>query len=58
MSDIIFCNWVGVSVDSDMLNKTCFDHVKDGRCDFCKRSEQLKLGMDPKDLLRNLKGCT
>jgi hypothetical protein len=53
----VYCAWVNLEVEISLLGKNCVEWIADGRCDHCKRSEQLDYGVQPHKLLENLRGC-
>ena len=54
MSEMIYCQWVDATVEKEKLGEFCEEHVVDGKCVFCPTSDQIKLGMKPSELLRNI----
>jgi len=54
MSEMIYCQWVDATVEKEKLGEFCGEHVVDGKCVFCPTSDQIKLGMKPSELLRNI----
>jgi RecJ-like exonuclease len=54
--EVVLCQWVSAVVKKCDLIPMCDEFIKDSICNHCPRSEQLDLGMKPKELLRNLKG--
>jgi hypothetical protein len=50
----VYCQWADSTVELKMLAESCDQYIKDGRCTLCATSDQIKLGMKPADLLRNI----
>ena len=51
---MVYCRFVNADVELNMLAMECDQYIKDGRCELCPTSEQIALGVAPKDLLRNI----
>jgi hypothetical protein len=51
---MVYCKFVDADVELKMLAPECDQYIKDGRCELCKTSEQIALGVKPNDLLRNI----
>ena len=53
--ELVFCQWIGISVKQEQLGEYCDEFIVDGKCTKCELSPQIKdLGAKPMDILRNI----
>ena len=55
MVETQYCKWIDMSAPPSEFPQACKDSATGGICTKCETSPQLKLGMKPADLLRNIK---
>ena len=55
MVEMIYCKWIDMPAPASEFPRACKDSAIAGICTKCETSPQLKLGMKPSDLLRNIR---
>jgi hypothetical protein len=55
MVEMQYCKWIDMPAPLSEFPQACKDSAIAGICTKCETSPQLKLGMKPSDLLRNIR---